>query len=139
MINDLVADLLTRIRNAQRAGHKSVLVKSSALSKSVLRVLREEGFIDGYEAKRVASESGKPKVTFEQVSVNLKYFSDGVPAISSARRVSKSGRRVYRAIDKMKRVHSGLGIVVLSTSKGLMSDREARKQKIGGEIIAEIY
>lgn len=132
MSNDLVADLLTRIRNAQRAGHKSVKVQVSKFSQQVLSVLKAEGFIDGYETKKAEKES-HPSCT-----VHLKYYDSGEPVIGLAQRVSKSGRRMYAQTTKLPRVQSGLGISIVSTSQGVMSDREAKKRKIGGEVLALI-
>ena len=126
MINDQVSDLLTRIRNAQRAGHKSVFVVASKMNKSVLEVLKREGLIDGYEAGENA----------RTLNVFLKYYSTGKPVIASARRFSKPGCRQYRRVDDIPRVSSGLGIAIISTSQGVVSDREARQLKIGGEILA---
>jgi len=130
MSSDLVADLLTRIRNSQRAGHKLVRVRASKLVKQVLEVMKLEGYVQNFEAKKDAA--GK----FDEFEVTLKYYSTGEPVFGVARRVSKGGRRVYARVTKLPKVFNGLGISVLSTSQGVMSDREARKRKIGGEILA---
>ncbi|MBX7138422.1 MAG: 30S ribosomal protein S8 [Oligoflexia bacterium] len=132
MSNDLVADLLTRIRNAQRAGHRSVSVRPSKLVINVLEVLRSEGFIQSFERKQDATTK------FPIVDVTLKYYSSGEPAIGTAKRASKSGRRVYSKVKGLPKVFNGLGISILTTSHGVMSDREARKKKLGGEILAFI-
>lgn len=132
MVNDPIADLLTRIRNAQRAGHKNVHVPASKMSERILAVLRKEGFIDGFEIKK---NEGDP---FSKYAVYLRYYSTGRPAISKADRVSTPGHRKYAPSTKLPKVYSGLGISVVSTSQGVMSDREARKRKIGGEVIALI-
>lgn len=132
MSNDLIADTLTRIRNAQRIGQRSVAVQSSRTIRSFLDVLKSEGFIGGYQP--CAIEGSR----FEGIEVVLKYFSNGDPAIGLARRVSKSGRRVFSPVKKLPRVLNGLGISVVSTSQGMMSDREAKKRKIGGEVVALI-
>lgn len=132
MVTDTIADVLTRIRNAQQVGHKLVHVPSSKMAKSVLAVLKTEGFIDTFEAAE-NDESG-----FPILKVFLKYYESGTPVISTARRVSKPGQRQYRGVGKLGRVHSGLGISIISTSQGVMSDREARKRKIGGEVLALI-
>jgi small subunit ribosomal protein S8 len=129
MVNDTIADLLTRIRNAQLAGHPSVRVPLSKMAGWILEVLRKEGFIAYFE--KVAAESGP-----EQLEVGLKYFRPGMPLIASLRRVSSPGRRIYLRADRALKVRSGLGIAVLSTSQGVMSDREARQRKIGGEVLA---
>ena len=132
MSNDLIADLFTRIRNAQRGGHRLVRVRPSNVVKSVLDVLRSEGFIQSYEQKK--DSEGK----FPELEVALKYYSSGEPAISMLRRVSTSGRRVYRGVDNLPKIYNGLGICVLSTSQGVISDREARKRKVGGELLGYV-
>lgn len=132
MALDTIADVLTRIRNAQLAGHKVVKIPSSKTAKSILNVLKNEGFIDTFDVTKV---EGK---TFEQLNVFLKYYENGTPMISAARRLSTSGQRQYRGVDELPRVASGLGISIVSTSQGVMSDKEARKRKIGGEVLALI-
>jgi len=131
MINDHVSDMITRIRNGQRAGHRSVLVTASKMNKSVLEVLKREGLIEGFESAEDASK--KPAIR-----VGLKYYSSGKPLISRADRVSKPGCRKYFEVDRLPKVSSGLGIAIVSTSKGLMTDHEARRNKVGGELIALI-
>jgi small subunit ribosomal protein S8 len=131
MINDHVSDMLARIKNGQRAGHRSVLVTVSNLNKNVLDVLKREGFIEGYE--NALNEDKKPAI-----KVELKYFTDGRPVISRARRVSTPGRRQYFKSDKLPHVSSGLGVAIVSTSKGVMTDNEARKSRVGGEVLALI-
>ena len=129
MITDPIADLLTRIRNAQRVGHRSVDVLGSKMAERVLTVLRTEGFVESFE-----------KVTEKHIMfrVALKYYGTGEPVMTDIKRVSKPGRRVYSTKDKIPRVHSGLGIAILSTSQGVMSDREARHKNVGGEILAVV-
>jgi small subunit ribosomal protein S8 len=129
MINDHVADMIARIRNAQRAGHKFAVVTVCKMNKRVLDVLRTEGFIEGYE-ETVGVEN---RPIFK---VGLKYFASGKPVISTAARVSKSGCRKYVGADNLPKIASGLGVAVISTSKGVMADHEARKQRIGGELVA---
>lgn len=132
MVTDTVADCFTRIRNAQGAGHKSVRVSVSSAVKAVLQVLKVEGFIQGFEEKRDRDAK------FGEYEVGLKYLSSGDPAIQALRRVSTCGRRVYTKIAELKPVFNALGISILSTSQGVMSDREARRRKIGGEIIGQV-
>ena len=132
MSNDIIADTLTRIRNAQKTGKRSVSVRSSNVVRRVLDVLKGEGFISGFQPRK---EDG---ARFETLEVVLKYYSNGDPVIGLARRVSKSGMRVYSPVKKFPRVLNGLGITVVSTSQGMMSDREAKKRKIGGEVVALI-
>ncbi len=128
-MTDPVADLLTRIRNGQKAGKVRVTMPSSGIKKAVLKVLQDEGYIADF-----AAEKDGPK---EQLSVELKYFA-GKPVIETVQRVSKPGCRVYRSKDELPKVLGGLGVAVISTPKGVMSDREARAQGHGGEIICVI-
>jgi small subunit ribosomal protein S8 len=130
MITDPIADLFTRIRNAQKAGHPAVRVRCSKVSERILAVLKEEGFVADFDRRKDRDDK------FDEYEVALKYFQNGEPAISSVRRISTPGRRVYSRADKLSRVQSGLGISLVSTSQGILSDREARKRKIGGELLA---
>jgi small subunit ribosomal protein S8 len=130
-MTDPVADLLTRIRNGVAAKKKLVAMPTSGIKASICEVLKREGFIDSFE---VAADG----ITGE-LRVKLKYDSDGVPAIRDITRESKPGRRVYHAVRTMPRVLNGHGIAVLSTSKGVMSDREARKARIGGEFLCSVF
>ena len=132
MTNDSIADALTRIRNAQRAGHKSVIMPAIHSSVRLLELLKREGFIESFKVQTNA-ESG-----FEECNVVLKYFSSGEPVMGRATRISTPGRRVFCSADKLPTVKNGLGIAVISTSMGLMSDREARLKKVGGEIWATV-
>jgi small subunit ribosomal protein S8 len=129
MINDHVSDMIARINNGQRAGHRVVDVTASKLNRSVLDVLKREGLIEGFEES--ATADGKACIR-----VGLKYFSSGRPVISRGRRVSSPGRRQYLSADKLPRISSGLGICVVSTSKGVLADHEARKLRVGGELLA---
>jgi small subunit ribosomal protein S8 len=131
MINDHISDMITRIRNGQRAGHRSVLVTSSKMNKSVLEVLKREGLIEGFEPAQDAEKRSA-------IKVGLKYYSSGRPVISRAERVSRPGCRKYSRMENLPKVSSGLGIAIVSTSKGIMTDHEARKGHIGGEVIALI-
>ena len=130
MMTDPIADLLTRVRNANRNGRKTVSMPASRLKVNVAQVLVEEGFLTSYELK-----PGEPAST---LVVSLKYGLDGERAITEIKRVSKPGCRVYRRIEQLPRVLRGLGIYVLSTSKGVMSDRRAREMKVGGEVLARV-
>ena len=132
MTTDTIADLLTRIRNAHQGGHRSVTVPVSKASKNVLTVLKQEGFIQDFHVKKEAFGS------FDGLDVVLKYYRTGEPAISKARRASTPGRRLYRQSGNIPKIENGLGIAIISTSQGVMSDREARKRKIGGEVLALI-
>ena len=133
MSSDYVADLLTRIRNAQRVGHRAVRVKHSKVVEQILSVLRTEGFVDSFEVK-----PSKVNDKFKEIEVVLRYYESGEPLIGIANRVSSSGRRVYKGSDKIPTIRSGLGISIISTSQGIMSDKEAKKRRIGGELMAVI-
>lgn len=130
-MTDPLADMLTRIRNGQRASKSTITSPASRLRGAVLEVLKSEGYIRGYERKEL--DPGKP--TFE---ISLKY-SDGKPVISEIQRVSTPGRRVYSGIKSLPRIYSGLGISILSTPRGVLSDIEARKQNVGGEVLCRVF
>lgn len=129
-VTDPIADMLTRMRNAIMAGHETVLVPSSKMKLAVVKVLKEEGFIDRYEVLK-----GKPQ---PMIRIHLKY-TDQQPAILGLERVSKPGLRVYVEGHEIPRVYGGLGIAILSTSKGIMTGREAWKQRLGGEILCYVW
>lgn len=130
-INDPLGDLLTRIRNAQLRRRGKLTTPGSKLRARVLEVLKEEGYIRGF----TTTEYGNGRTEFE---VELKYF-DGEPVIRSIQRVSKPGRRVYASVDKLPRVADGLGVVILSTPKGVMADHTARETNVGGEVLLEVF
>jgi small subunit ribosomal protein S8 len=127
---DPLGDMLTRIRNGQRAGKSAVLSPSSKLRANVLEVLKREGYIRGYSQ---VEESGKPALNIE-----LKYY-EGEPVIKAISRVSKPGRRVYSSIKDLPRVSNGLGISILSTPRGVMSDNDARDANVGGEVLCRVF
>ena len=127
---DPIADMLTRIRNAIMVSHESVLVPSSKIKLSIIKILKEEGFIDRYEALK-----GKPQA---MIKIHLKY-ADEQPAILGLERVSKPGLRVYVERHEIPRVYGGLGIAILSTSKGIMTGQEAWRQHLGGEILCYVW
>jgi small subunit ribosomal protein S8 len=129
-MTDPIADLLTRIRNGQRVGLKSVSVPASRQKEAILKVLRDEGYIAGFE---VASG----KASERQITIELKYF-DGKPVIEQIRRVSRPGLRIYRRKEKIPKVMGGLGLTIVSTPAGLMSDRAARANGLGGEVICVV-
>lgn len=133
MMTDPIADLLTRIRNATRRGHESVLVPASKFKVEVLRVMKAEGFIRNYEKHSV---NGHPALR-----IDLKYVGDREkrPVIEGARRVSKPGLRAYVDRYDVPRVHGGLGMAILSTSSGVMSDWECRRLGIGGEVVCYVW
>ena len=128
-MQDPIADLLTRIRNAQRAQHESVELPSSKLKTAVCRVLRDEGYIGGYQV----TEGPKPLL-----SISLRYV-DGAPVIADIDRVSRPGLRIYRPCDELPEVRGGLGIAVVSTNLGVMTDRAARRAGVGGEVLCTVF
>ncbi|RME62216.1 MAG: 30S ribosomal protein S8 [Candidatus Dadabacteria bacterium] len=127
---DPVSNALTAIRNALMARHPSVVVKKSKFIFSILNVLKEEGYIEDIE--EVKDSRG-----FAALKVSLKYYK-GKPVINTIERISKPGRRVYRGVEDLPRFMNGLGIVIVSTSKGVLTDRDARKNGVGGEVIAAV-
>ncbi len=129
---DPVGDMLTRIRNASAARHEKVLVPASRLKERIADVLKEEGYIKDFVVHKDDKKQGA-------ITILLKYSSDREPAISDIKRVSKPGLRRYVPTDDIPRVLNGLGIAILSTSKGILVDREARKQKVGGELICTVW
>lgn len=132
MANDTLADCLTRIRNAQRAGHASVKVNASRVVEGTLSVLQGEGFIESFREAQTEGKVGRV------IEVVLKYFAPGEPMIRILDRISTPGRRLYARSEKLKKIASGLGVQIVSTSEGIMSDREARRRKIGGEVMAKV-
>ena len=130
-VNDPLGDMLTRIRNAQARGKSTVATPASKLRAWVLDVLASEGYIRGYE--RASTDNGQGELV-----ISLKYY-EGEPVIREIKRVSKPGRRVYSAISDLKPVKNGLGISILSTSKGVMSDAAARDANVGGEVLCRVY
>ncbi|MCR5462794.1 MAG: 30S ribosomal protein S8 [bacterium] len=129
-MTDPIADLLTRIRNANKMHHEKVSIPSSSLKLNILKVLKEEGFITDY----VVIEDNKQNV----IEVTLKYNNNEC-VIKGLRRISKPGLRKYTDVENLPKVLHGLGIAIISTSKGVMTDSEARKQKIGGEVLAYVW
>lgn len=133
MVNDTIADLLTRINNANMNKAEKVELPTFKMGEEICHILKEEGFIQGYEVKVVGTNPYKTLV------VTLKYDSKGNRVISGIRRISKPGLRVTASADKLPRVLNGLGIAIISTSSGVMSDKEARKKNVGGEVLAYVW
>ena len=131
MMTDPLGDMLTRIRNGQRARKDAIVSPASKLRVSVLDVLKREGYIRGYEVSDV-------RPGLRQVNVELKYF-EGAPVIREIQRVSTPGRRVYSRIKDLSRFYNGLGIAILSTPRGVMSDTEARENNVGGEVLCQVF
>ena len=130
-ITDVVADMLTRIRNANTAKHETVEIPASNLKKAIARILLDEGYIKDY----TVTEDNKQGV----INVTLKYGANKQRIIQGLRRVSKPGLRIYASSQDLPKVKNGLGIAIISTSKGIMTDKEARKQNVGGEVLAFIW
>ena len=129
-LNDPIGDMLARIKNSQLRNHKKVALPSSNFKVKIAEVLKNEGYINNYE---VSSNEKKSRLEIE-----LKY-NYGSPVISSIQRVSKPGRRIFSSAESLPKINNGLGIAIVSTPKGVMTDIDARKQKIGGEIICKVF
>lgn len=130
-VNDPIGDMLTRIRNAQMRGKSTTRTPASKLRAWVLDVLQDEGYIRGYE--KVTGENGLP-----ELEIGLKYY-EGTPVIRELKRVSTPGRRVYMSVKDIPSVRQGLGVSIVSTSKGVMSDASARSQNVGGEVLCTVF
>ena len=130
-ITDTIADMLTRIRNASSAKHDSVDVPASNVKKAIAQILLDEGYISSFQVE----EDGKQGV----IHITLKYGQNKSQVISGIRRVSKPGLRIYTNVEDMPKVMKGLGIAILSTSKGIMTDKQARKANVGGEVLAFVW
>lgn len=131
-MTDPIADMLTRIRNGNSAEHDTVVIPASKMKVEIARILKQEGYINGYT---VEGETAKDKT----ITVELKYGPDKQKVITGLKRISKPGLRVYAKGDNVPRVLNGLGIAIISTSKGLMTDRDARKNNLGGEVVAYVW
>ena len=129
-LSDPIGDMIARIKNAQLRNHKKVQLPSSKFKVKIAEVLKSEGYIIDY---KVSQESNKP-----YLEISLKYHS-GNPVISSIQRVSKPGRRIFSRAESLPKINDGLGIAIISTPKGVMTDIDARKQKVGGEIICKVF
>ena len=130
-MSDPIADMLTRIRNAQKAGHRATDIPFSGVKSEMAKVLKDEGYIEGY---RVLEEESRQKIR-----VSLRYGEDDQPVVSGIQRASRPGRRAYAGADDIPLVLGGLGISILSTSQGVMSDREARRRHVGGEVLCNVW
>jgi small subunit ribosomal protein S8 len=130
-MTDPISDMLARIRNATRAAHTDVLIPASKIKENIARILVEEGYVDAYE--RVTNGS------HPAIKMVLRYSEERQPAISGIRRISKPGRRVYRGAGDLPRVLGGLGVAIISTSQGVMTDKQARRSRVGGEVLAYVW
>lgn len=132
MLTDPIADMITRIRNAVRVRHEKTTIKTvSKLKLAILEILKREGFIKDY--KILTMDKGG------EIEVTLNYLADGTPAINDIQRVSKPGRRIYISKDEVPWIKNGMGIAIISTSQGVLTDREARRRKIGGEYLLYVW
>lgn len=131
MVTDPIADLLVRIQNAARRGQETVSIPASKLKSEILRVLQAEGFIASYEK---IVEGGHP-----MLRVRLRYINDGQPVIMGMRRISRPGRRVYVGRQEMPKVMGGMGLAIVSNSKGIMTDQESRRANLGGEVLCHVW
>lgn len=131
VVTDTIADMLTRIRNANQMRYEEVKVPASNIKKEIARILKEEGFINDYKVENNDAQG--------TIVMNLKYSNKKERVITGLKRISKPGLRVYVKSDEIPQVLNGLGIAIISTSKGIMTDKEARKQNIGGEVLAYIW
>ncbi len=129
MMTDPIADLLTRIRNAHHAEKVALTMPGSKIKSAIAKVLEDEGYIESFEA---SNDAGKPSLT-----IKLKYY-EGSPVIEKLQRVSKPGLRVYKSVEELPQVNGGLGIAIISTSKGIMTDRQARSAGVGGEVLCSV-
>ena len=133
MMTDPIADMLTRIRNANTAFHDDVVMPSSKLKEALARILEREGYITGFAVEKDTTRPG------QQLKILMKYTPDRKRTISGLRRISKPGLRVYSNAQTVPRVLGGMGISILSTNQGLMTDREARVRRVGGEILCQVW
>jgi small subunit ribosomal protein S8 len=130
-MTDPIADMLTRVRNASSAMHDEVSIPSSKIKENIARILVDEGYVDSYE---VDADNGHPVI-----KIRLRYSDERERVIAGIRRISKPGRRVYRGAQELPRVLGGLGVAIISTSQGVMTDKQARRQKVGGEVLAYVW
>ena len=133
-MHDPIADMLTRIRNAQLVGHAEVTMPASGLKGAIAKVLKDEGYIEGFALRDRSGANGKDGGAKKELAIALKYYA-GRPVIERLERVSKPGLRVYKGRNDIPRVMNGLGVAIVSTSRGVMTDRKARADGIGGEVL----
>ena len=131
-ITDVVADMLTRIRNANSAKHETVDIPASNMKTAIAQILLDEGYIKGFEVKDTDNKQGV-------ITVTLKYGENKARVLQGIKRVSKPGLRIYSSCSELPRVRNGLGVAIISTSKGIMTDKRARKENIGGEVLAFVW
>ncbi len=135
-VSDPIADALTKIRNAYRAGHTQVVINHNRLMESIVKILADENFINNYQ---VLEKDLEHKIHYRRLKVNLRYTNAGDPIIQGLQRISKPGRRVYVKADKLPSVYNNNGCAIISTSQGVMVDRDARIKCVGGEYICKVW
>jgi small subunit ribosomal protein S8 len=142
-MNDPVADFLTRIRNAVTADYDHALIPSSRFNRELARLLKEEGYIEGFSVEMMIPPRGRRRrrgrSEVEMIHVQLKYTEDRQPVISGLKRISKPGRRRYVPVDELPKVLGGMGIAIVTTSRGIMTANEARRRRVGGEVVAHVW
>jgi small subunit ribosomal protein S8 len=135
-VSDPIADALTKIRNAYRAGHTQVVLNHSRLLESIVKILTEESYMNNYQ---VLDRDPEQRINYRRLRVNLRYTNTGEPIIKGIEKVSKPGRRVYVKADKLPSVFNNTGCAIISTSQGVMADRDARLNRVGGEYICKVW
>jgi small subunit ribosomal protein S8 len=140
-MNDSVSDLLTRIRNALKADQEEVLIPSSRLNREIARLLKQEGYILDFSIERMRRQAGSrpSRAEFDTLRVKLKYTEDRDSVISGLRRVSKPGRRQYATAEQLPKVLGGMGTAIITTSRGVMTANQARREGVGGEVVAYVW
>lgn len=135
-VSDPIADALTKIRNAYRAGHTQVVINHSRMLENIVKILSEESYINSYQ---VLEKDPDQKFNYRRIHVILRYTNTGLPIVQGIQRMSKPGRRVYVKSDKLPSVYNNTGCAIISTSMGILADRDARKNRVGGEYICKVW
>ena len=135
-VTDPIADAITKIRNAYRADHKTVTVNHSKLTEAIVKILAEENYVNSYE---LLERSPEKKIYRKQIFINLRYTNNGVPVMRNIQRVSRPGLRIYVNSRNIPSVYNNTGCAILSTNRGVMTDRDARKGKVGGEYVCKVW
>ena len=139
MLTDPIADMLSRIRNANRALHDSASMPTSKMKEEIARILKDEGYIKDFRVEQLTDEKGEPLLPYKTLTIELKFARDRRRVITNLKRVSKPGRRVYARKDRLPRVLGGLGTAIMSTSVGVITNRQAAERGVGGEVIAFVW
>ena len=139
MLTDPIADMLSRIRNANRALHDSASMPTSKMKEEIARILKDEGYIKDFRVEQLTDDKGEPLFPYKTLTIELKFARDRRRVITNLKRVSKPGRRVYARKDRLPRVLGGLGTAIMSTSVGVITNRQAAERGVGGEVIAFVW